>query len=301
MMWNFLVGGLLVGATVVLFDGSPGHPDLDALWALAERHGVARVRHVGALRAGVPEGGPARRATQHDLSGVRALGSTGSPLSPEQFAGSPRRSATHVQICSMSGGTDVCTAFLGQRADGAGVAGRAVVRGAGRRRRRRRREGRRHPAQRRPVDVGELVITQPMPSMPVAFWDDPDGSRLREAYFDDFPGRWRHGDWVRATPRGSYVISGRSDSTLNRGGVRMGTADFYAVVEGFDEVVDSLVVDTSALGSTRGGRAAVLPRAGRRGGAGRRRARAADGAAHGAVAAARPGPVRGGRRGARGR
>ena len=149
-----------------------------------------------------------------------------------------------------------------------------------------------------PADVGELVINQPMPSMPVAFWADPDGSRLREAYYTDFPGRWRHGDWLRATPRGSFVITGRSDSTLNRGGVRMGTADLYAVIEGFDEVVDSLVVDTTALGSTPGGGAAVLPRAGRRGGAGRRRARTADGAAQGAVAAARPGPVRAGRRGA---
>ena len=101
--------------------------------------------------------------------------------------------------------------------------------------------------------MGELVINQPMPSMPVAFWADPDGSRLREAYFADFPGRWRHGDWLRATPRGSFVITGRSDSTLNRGGVRMGTADLYAVIEGFDEVVDSLVVDTTALGSTEEG------------------------------------------------
>ena len=95
-----------------------------------------------------------------------------------------------------------------------------------------------------PAEVGELVIDQPMPSMPVAFWADPDGSRLREAYYADFPGRWRHGDWLRATPRGSFVITGRSDSTLNRGGIRMGTADLYAVIEGFDEVADSLVVDT---------------------------------------------------------
>jgi acetoacetyl-CoA synthetase len=103
-----------------------------------------------------------------------------------------------------------------------------------------------------PAVVGELVINTPMPSMPVSFWADPDGSRLQEAYFTEYPGRWRHGDWLRATPRGSFVISGRSDSTLNRGGVRMGTADLYAVIEGFDEVRDSLVVDTSALGSDDG-------------------------------------------------
>jgi acetoacetyl-CoA synthetase len=101
-------------------------------------------------------------------------------------------------------------------------------------------------------EVGELVIAAPLPSMPVSFWNDPDGSRLREAYFTEFPGMWRHGDWVRATSRGSFVIEGRSDSTLNRGGVRMGTADLYAVIEAFDEVVDSLVVDTSALGSDDG-------------------------------------------------
>jgi acetoacetyl-CoA synthetase len=98
-------------------------------------------------------------------------------------------------------------------------------------------------------EVGELVITRPMPSMPVTFWNDPDGTRLREAYFDEFPGVWRHGDWVRRTQRGSFVIYGRSDSTLNRGGVRMGTADFYAVVEGFEQVLDSLVIDTTELGA----------------------------------------------------
>ncbi|HTF46504.1 MAG TPA: acetoacetate--CoA ligase, partial [Pseudonocardia sp.] len=99
---------------------------------------------------------------------------------------------------------------------------------------------------------GELVVTEPMPSMPVFFWNDPDGSRLRAAYFEDYPGVWRHGDWIKITPRGSSIIYGRSDSTLNRGGVRMGTADFYAVVEGFDEVLDSLVIDTSSLGKEDG-------------------------------------------------
>jgi acetoacetyl-CoA synthetase len=101
-------------------------------------------------------------------------------------------------------------------------------------------------------EVGELVVTEPMPSMPVFFWNDPDGSRLRAAYFEDYPGVWRHGDWIKITPRGSSIIYGRSDSTLNRGGVRMGTADFYAVVEGFDEVLDSLVIDTSSLGKEDG-------------------------------------------------
>jgi acetoacetyl-CoA synthetase len=101
-------------------------------------------------------------------------------------------------------------------------------------------------------EVGELVVTEPMPSMPVYFWNDPDGSRLREAYFEEYPGVWRHGDWVKITSRGTSIIYGRSDSTLNRGGVRMGTADFYAVVEAFPEVADSLVIDTTALGAAAG-------------------------------------------------
>jgi acetoacetyl-CoA synthetase len=185
-----------------------------------------------------------RPADEFDTSVIRAIGSTGAPLSVEGFRWIGDAVGRHVQICSMSGGTDLCTAFLESAptvpvwlgelscaALGASVAA-YDARGA------------------EVLDeVGELVLTKPMPSMPVSFWNDPDGARLRSAYFEDFPGVWRHGDWVRKTPRGSFVIYGRSDSTLNRGGVRMGTADFYAVVEGFDEIVDSLVVDTTELGA----------------------------------------------------
>ncbi len=243
MMWNFLISGLLVGSTIVAFDGNPGHPDLGALWRLAEKHrvtyfGVSAPFIQSCLKAGL------RPREQFDLSAMRAIGSTGAPLSVEGFRWIGDAVGEHVQICSVSGGTDVCAAFvcaapsvpvwLGElscAALGAAVvayddAGQEIV-----------------------DEVGELVITKPMPSMPVSFWNDPDGTRLREAYFEDFPGVWRHGDWVRHTPRGSYVIYGRSDSTLNRGGVRMGTADFYAVVEGFDEVADSLVIDTTELGA----------------------------------------------------
>jgi acetoacetyl-CoA synthetase len=243
MMWNFLVGGLLVGSTIVLFDGNPGHPDLAALWRLAERHkvtyfGTSAPFIQASLKAGL------RPRDQFDLGALRAIGSTGAPLSVEGFRWIGEAVGEHVQICSVSGGTDVCAAFVGSAPTvpvwlgeiscaslGAAVAaydekGEELV-----------------------DEVGELVITQPMPSMPVAFWNDPDGVRLREAYFDEFPGVWRHGDWVRRTPRGSFVIYGRSDSTLNRGGVRMGTADFYAVVEGFDQVLDSLVIDTTELGA----------------------------------------------------
>ncbi len=243
MMWNLLIGGLLVGSTIILFDGNPGHPDLGALWTLAERH---RVTYLGVSAPFIQSCTKAglRPRDDHDLSSLRAIGSTGSPLSAEGFRWVGDAVGPDVQICSVSGGTDVCSAFVGSApsvpvwsgeiscaALGAHVvaydeAGTELV-----------------------DEVGELVITTPTPSMPVAFWNDPDGTRLREAYFDDFPGVWRHGDWVRRTPRGSYVIYGRSDSTLNRGGVRTGTADFYAVVEGFPQVIDSLVIDTTELGA----------------------------------------------------
>ncbi|GAB2994746.1 acetoacetate--CoA ligase [Amycolatopsis acidiphila] len=246
MMWNFLIGGLLVGTTIVLFDGSPGQPDLGALWRLADERkityfGTSAPFIQSCLKARLEPG------ADHDLSSLRAIGSTGSPLSVEGFRWIAGKIGEHVQICSVSGGTDLCAAFvcaapdlpvwLGElscRALGAAVAsydddGNEVV-----------------------EEVGELVVTQPMPSMPVFFWNDPDGTRLREAYFDYYPGVWRHGDWIRITERGSAVIYGRSDSTLNRGGVRMGTAEFYRVVEGLDEIADSLVIDTTSAGNTNG-------------------------------------------------
>jgi acetoacetyl-CoA synthetase len=247
MMWNLLVSALLPGATVVMYDGNPMHPGPEALWALAQRH---RIDYFGTsapfvhacLKAGL------RPRERHDLSALRALGSTGAPLSADGFRWIADAVGPHVQICSVSGGTDLCTAFIGAAPTlpvwlgelsapclGAPV---AAYDDAGKPR----------------VDeVGELVLTGPMPSMPVAFWADPDGARLRAAYFEDFPGVWRHGDWIKVTSRGSCVIYGRSDSTLNRGGVRMGTADFYAVVEGFDEVTDSLVIDTSRLAAAEEG------------------------------------------------
>jgi acetoacetyl-CoA synthetase len=252
MMWNFLIGGLLVGATVVLYDGSPGHPDLNVLWGVAARHrvtlfGVSAPYLQSCQKAGVTPG------ETHDLSAMQALGSTGSPLAPEQFAWVREAVGGRVQICSVSGGTDVCTAFLTSSPTVPVWLGELSCAALGADVHAVDEQGEDIPLSDDPADVGELVLNQPMPSMPVMFWADPDGSRLREAYFADFPGRWRHGDWVRATPRGSFVITGRSDSTLNRGGVRMGTADLYAVIEGFDEVTDSLVVDTTALGSAAEG------------------------------------------------
>jgi acetoacetyl-CoA synthetase len=246
MMWNFLVSGLLVGATIVLFDGNPGYPDLAALWALAERE---RVTYFGTSAPYVQSCHKSglRPVDRFDLAALRAVGSTGAPLSPEGFRWIADAVSGTAQICSVSGGTDLCTAFVGSAPDVPVWLGELSCRALGA-------AVAAYDESGFPVvdQVGELVVTQPMPSMPVYFWNDPDGSRLREAYFDMYPGVWRHGDWIKITGRGSAVIYGRSDSTLNRGGVRMGTAEFYRVVENLDEVVDSLVIDTSGAGSSDG-------------------------------------------------
>jgi acetoacetyl-CoA synthetase len=242
MMWNLLISGLLVGATIVLYDGSPVHPDTGALWRLAETEGITYFGTSAPFIQACRKAG-LRPGVELDLSALRAIGSTGAPLAPEGFRWIAEEVGPHVQICSVSGGTDLCTAFVGSAPDVPVWEGEISCRALG--------------AAVVALDetgvevqdeVGELVITEPMPSMPVSFWNDPDGTRLHEAYFDMYPGRWRHGDWIKITPHGSCVIYGRSDATLNRGGVRMGTAEFYAVVEGRDEVLDSLVIDTSGTG-----------------------------------------------------
>jgi acetoacetyl-CoA synthetase len=246
MMWNFLISGLMVGCTIVMYDGSPAYPDLNVLWKLAEQH---RVTYFGTsapyiqscLKKGITP------ASQFDLSALRALGSTGAPLAEEGFRWIVDEIGPEVQICSVSGGTDLCTAFVGASPEVPVWIGELSCRMLGAAAVAYNDDGKEVFD-----EVGELVITQPMPSMPVSFWNDPDGSRLREAYFETFPGVWRHGDWIRITPRGSAVIYGRSDSTLNRGGVRMGTSEFYRVVEAFDEVEDSLVIDTTAVGQPEG-------------------------------------------------
>jgi acetoacetyl-CoA synthetase len=241
MMWNFLVSGLLTEAAVVLYDGSPGHPDMDVLWDLADRAGVTcfgtSAAYIAAcMKAGVePAGG-------RDLSRLRAVGSTGSPLSPDAFRWVYEHVGEDTWLFSTSGGTDLCTAFVGgvpilpvyegelqARSLGAAVEawdpeGRALV-----------------------GEVGELVVTKPMPSMPLYLWNDPDGERYRESYFDMYPGIWRHGDWIEITERGTAIITGRSDSTINRGGIRMGTAEIYRAVLAVDEVVDALVVDVGTM------------------------------------------------------
>ncbi|WP_374983958.1 acetoacetate--CoA ligase [Streptomyces fradiae] len=239
MMWNFLVSGLLTGTTVVLYDGSPGHPAVDAQWRVAERTGATlfgtSAAYVMACRKADVH--PAR---DHDLSKVTCVATTGSPLPPDGFRWlhDEFADAGHdLWIASVSGGTDVCSCFagavptlpvhigelqapcLGTDLQSWDPNGKALV-----------------------GEVGELVVTNPMPSMPIRFWNDPDGSRYHDSYFDTYPGVWRHGDWITVTDHGSVVIHGRSDSTLNRQGVRMGSADIYEAVERLPEIRESLVI-----------------------------------------------------------
>jgi len=237
MMWNYLVSGLLVGATVVLFDGDPGSPDLSALWQVAaEEHldvlGLSAPFIMNCRKAGL------RPGEAFDLSALRSVGSTGSPLPPDGFRWVRDAVGAHVQPASVSGGTDVCTAFVGGVPTIPVRAGEITRPLLGCDVRAVDPSGRDCP----PGVTGELVINAPLPSMPVGFWGDPDGERFRRSYFEDHPGRWTHGDWITIFDDRSCVISGRSDATLNRGGVRLGTSDFYAVVEELPEVVDSLVV-----------------------------------------------------------
>ena len=240
MMWNYLVSGLAVDATIVLFDGSPAHPDLTALWHMAEDEGFTYFgTSAPYLMACRKEG--LRPGDLVDLSQLRGIGSTGAPLPIEGFRYVYDAISPSVHLQSVSGGTDVCTAFVGASPLVPVWEGELSCRHLGC-------AVEAYSPSGEPLigEQGELVITKPMPSMPVSFWNDPSGSRYRAAYFDDFPGVWRHGDWITFTDRGSCVISGRSDATLNRGGVRIGTAEFYAVVESLPEVADSLVVHLDA-------------------------------------------------------
>jgi len=239
MMWNFVIGGLLVNATVILYDGSPGHPDLMTLWRLAEKHRVTLFGTSAPFIAASQKAG-LRPAAELDLTSITAIGSTGSPLSTSGFRWIRDEVGAGIQIASFSGGTDVCTGVVGGAPTVPVWMGEISCRALGAKV-----ESYSPTGEPLTDEVGELVITAPMPSMPVFFWGDEDGKRLHDSYFADYPGIWRHGDWIRITSRGSCVIEGRSDATLNRGGVRMGTAEFYRVVESLPEVADSLVVDTS--------------------------------------------------------
>ena len=243
MMWNFLVSGLLTRAAIVLYDGNPGHPDMGVLWDLAERaqitmFGTSAAYIAACMKAGVEPG------AGRDLSRLKADGSTGSPLAPEGFDWIYEQIGADTWLFSTSGGTDLCTAFVGGCALLPVYRGELQARALGAAVEAWDEDG-------APVidAVGELVVTEPMPSMPVFFWGDPDGSRYRESYFEFFPGVWRHGDWIEITSRGTAVIYGRSDSTINRGGIRMGTSEIYRAVLSLDEIVDALVVDVPHPGT----------------------------------------------------
>lgn len=238
MMWNVVVSGLLTGATVLLYDGNPGYPNLEMLWEFAEETKMTIFGTSASFLLSCMNGNihPAAYKLDH----LKSIGSTGSPLPPEGFAWVYSHVKKDLWLASVSGGTDICSAFvggapllpvrageiqcreLGAKVEAFDEAGNSIVN-----------------------EVGELVLTEPMPSMPLFFWNDDSGARYESSYFDQYPGIWRHGDWVKITSKGSCQIFGRSDSTINRGGIRMGTSEIYSAVEGVKGVKDSLVVDLS--------------------------------------------------------
>ncbi len=255
MMWNFLIGCLLTDAAVVLYDGSPAHPDAGAMWELAQRTGMTCMGLSAGLLSACEKAG-VRPGAEYDLSALRSIGSTGSPLAPESFAWVYDQVKPDVWLFSTSGGTDVCTAFVGGCPLLGVYEGELQCRGLGCAVEAWDEQG--HSL----VDeVGELVLTEPLPSMPLFFWGDPPthdrahdpqdrvgpesrvGPRYLESYFSMYPGVWRHGDWIKITPRGGAVIYGRSDATINRQGVRMGTSEIYRAASAVEEVVGALVVD----------------------------------------------------------
>jgi len=240
MMWNFLVGGLLSDASIVLFDGNPAYPDLGTLWDLADAAGITCFgTSAGYITVCQKEGLQPRAG--RDLSRLDSVGSTGSPLAPEGFDWVRDQLGEDIWLFSTSGGTDACTAFVGGVPTLPVYRGELQARALGTKVEAWSEDG-------RPLvdEVGELVITEPLPSMPLYLWGDEDGSRYRESYFSTFPGVWRHGDWIEITGRGTAIITGRSDATINRGGVRMGTSELYRSVLALDEVVDALVVDLTS-------------------------------------------------------
>jgi acetoacetyl-CoA synthetase len=242
MMWNFLVSGLLTGSTILMYDGSPAHPDMNVLWELAEKSsmtvfGTSAGYITSCMKAAIEPG------RDFDLSALKSIGSTGSPLPPEGFDWVYEHVKEDLWLFSTSGGTDLCTAFVGGVPLKPVRTGELQCRALGAKVEAYNEEG-------NPVidEVGELVITEPMPSMPLYLWGDEDGERYRESYFDVYLGVWRHGDFIKIKPEGSAVIYGRSDATINRGGVRIGTAEIYRAVDSVEEVQDSLVVDVEKNG-----------------------------------------------------
>jgi acetoacetyl-CoA synthetase len=245
MMWNWLVTALASRATIVLYDGSPVHPDARRLFDLAARWRISlfgvSARYLDAVR----QTGLRPRET-HDLSGIRIITSTGSPLSPDNFDFVYDAIAPETHLASISGGTDIVSCFVGGNPHGPVWRGEIQAAGLGM-------DVDVVDAQGRPVAdrPGELVCRSPFPSMPLGFWNDPDGRRYRAAYFERFPGIWHHGDWIERTIHGGFIIHGRSDATLNPGGVRIGTAEIYRQLEALPDIVEALAVGQSWHGDER--------------------------------------------------
>lgn len=237
MMWNFLVGGLLTGTTIILYDGNPAYPSTDTLWQLAEDTKMTLFgTSASYITANMKEGVVPK--DKFDLRTLKNISSTGSPLPPEGFKWCYDHVKDDLWIASVSGGTDVCTAFI-LGAPGLPVyAGELQCRGMGAKIESFDEDGLAHVNA-----VGELVLTEPFPSMPIYFWNDEDGTRLYESYFDLYDGIWSHGDYIKVTDRGTCIIYGRSDATINRGGIRIGTSEIYRAIDKIPEVEDSLIVD----------------------------------------------------------
>src|SRR5699024_2961797 len=237
MMWNFIVSGLLTGSTIILYDGNPGYPNRERLWEFAEEtkmtiFGTSASYIIDCMKNNVSPG------ATYDLSHLKNISSTGSPLPPEGFVWCYEHVKKDLWIASASGGTDVCTAFILGAPILPVYAGELQCRGLGAKI-----ESFTYDGEPKINEVGELVLTEPLPSMPIYFWNDKDGARLHESYFDMFPGIWRHGDYLKITDRETCIIYGRSDATINRGGIRIGTSEIYRAVDHVPEIVDSLIVD----------------------------------------------------------
>lgn len=236
MMWNYIQGSLLAGGTLVLYDGSPAFPDLNVLWQFTQDAGI---HHFGTSAGFILENrkNNIQPGKQFNLTALRSISSTGSTLPPEGFDWVYKEVKHNLWLASMSGGTDVCSAFVGGMPLLPVHAGEIQCRALGCKL-----EAFNEAAQPVIDEVGEMVITQPMPSMPVFFWNDPDFKRYHESYFEMFPGIWRHGDWIEVTSRQGIIIYGRSDATLNRGGIRIGTSEIYRAVDKVREVKDSMII-----------------------------------------------------------
>lgn len=237
MMWNFLVGALLTGSTVILYDGSPGYPNKKMLWQFAEDTKMTVLGTSASFLIDCMKNDFIPRE-EFDLSHLKCISSTGSPLPPEGFQWCYEHVKRDLWIASVSGGTDVCTAFILGMPTLPVYAGELQCRGLGAKI-----ESFTETGEAKINEVGELVLTEPLPSMPIFFWNDEDGSRLHESYFDVFPGVWRHGDYLKITDQNTCVIYGRSDATINRGGIRIGTSEIYRAIDSMPEVADSLIVD----------------------------------------------------------